>query len=830
MQDSVDRRLERQQQTIDDVQRSIEHLRREQREFSATVLQHLKALGPGAAGSASSNGLVAAGFETSDVPSIPPHGAAAKSNVSFQEPSPQSHVQRHDSEGKAAESGGVGGSIEDQEDSTWHIHDPHDSEKELQKKEELVGKSTVTMILEDTRELDSLLGELRGDNMRESDLRQMRKEDAQRRREDRLAGITPGQRAGRTPQALRRVSMAVGSMLGGTGSIISRDVQDGSTHKFSLGKSRRCVAPRCSSALGTCFDRWFPVIHPQKRWRNSWNAFIMLLVILCALSVPVQVAFELSTMSPGLYDTLIITDVVVDCFFFLDILINFRTGYIERGLFVKDSWLACRRYLNSTFALDFITTFPLHYLLATSDSDAGRFNRLLRMVRLAKLGRMLKLSQYARTLADAFNFNPGVMRLFGSLLGTLLVTHWIACVFYVTTYHQLRFVGETDAVVRPLEADANAALDEILSYPLNLIQGPEGQVQFGPCYAISFFWAASILTGWMPFNIEPTDISLVAFTVTMLMIGLMLNAVIISSATSAVQSVDSFSHYQKQRLDRVAQYLHFVGVENKLRTRVLEYFRYMLSASTTYDDFQSIGRDLPPQLSAQLLVELHRDMLRQCKLFRTLDNVAVLHVLRKMMPCTFLPNHAVLRREHPCRAVYFILRGLVRSEGAHLADVAGSAASVVVGGRKKAGFSRITLHDHDFFGDLRDDDGNSLVSVTTLTYCNVTVMGHDELDRARSASMQARALKRPGSDDDEPNGDSFLSDADRETLKDFDLTLSPSAGPSPKTKRSQKSCFAPVISTPFGAFGSRTASTEYGMTTPSPTQSTHNGTMSSMEA
>ena len=73
---------------------------------------------------------------------------------------------------------------------------------------------------------------------------------------------------------------------------------------------------------------------------------------------------------------------------------------------------------------------------------------------------------------------------------------------------------------------------------------------------------------------------------------------IISTATSAVTTIDGTAQYAKQKLDRVQQQLHFLGVDANLRHRVVEFYRYVLAASHTLDD-QRFLRDLPEQVRTE---------------------------------------------------------------------------------------------------------------------------------------------------------------------------------------------------------------------------------------
>ena len=68
-----------------------------------------------------------------------------------------------------------------------------------------------------------------------------------------------------------------------------------------------------------------------------------------------------------------------------------------------------------------------------------------------------------------------------------------------------------------------------------------------------------------------------------------------------------------------------------LTHQVIEFYRYVLSASHTLDD-QRFMRDLPEQMTMRLLVDTHRPLIANCPLFRVLDNTSVLLLLKRLQP------------------------------------------------------------------------------------------------------------------------------------------------------------------------------------------------------
>ena len=103
-------------------------------------------------------------------------------------------------------------------------------------------------------------------------------------------------------------------------------------------------------------------------------------------------AAELTLLHDDAMRQINLVDLVVDVIFMVDILINLRTGYMDRGLFVSDSALMAKRYCRTWLAIDVVSSIPLSLVQVGSADSVGGVNRLLRMLKLSKLFRILKVS------------------------------------------------------------------------------------------------------------------------------------------------------------------------------------------------------------------------------------------------------------------------------------------------------------------------------------------------------------------------------------------------------------------------------------------------------
>ena len=92
---------------------------------------------------------------------------------------------------------------------------------------------------------------------------------------------------------------------------------------------------------------------PQSRVKMVWNLIMILLLMYTATYVPYKTAF-LDDTSQGLF----VFDIFVDTLFFLDIFVNFFSGY-EVGDHVETrKGKIAKKYLKSWFTLDLLACLP----------------------------------------------------------------------------------------------------------------------------------------------------------------------------------------------------------------------------------------------------------------------------------------------------------------------------------------------------------------------------------------------------------------------------------------------------------------------------------------
>eukprot|EP01048_Picozoa_sp_COSAG05_P024435 COSAG05_NODE_5744_length_1099_cov_10.200334_1_plen_240_part_01 len=107
--------------------------------------------------------------------------------------------------------------------------------------------------------------------------------------------------------------------------------------------------------LGRC---WHYAFDPTSSRRVGWDVFILGLVIYSCFAVPYKTAFELERELRDTPDStgMTVGDWVVDALFYVDLVLNFWTGYNTGYHVITDKTAIAKHYLQSRFAVDLLST------------------------------------------------------------------------------------------------------------------------------------------------------------------------------------------------------------------------------------------------------------------------------------------------------------------------------------------------------------------------------------------------------------------------------------------------------------------------------------------
>lgn len=96
------------------------------------------------------------------------------------------------------------------------------------------------------------------------------------------------------------------------------------------------------------------IFHPQQPFIVSWQFVVGIAILYSIVVVPLRLGFSYDAVG-GWF----VLELVIDGFFFLDILISFRTAYVnDEKILIHDAKVIRRKYVRGWFLPDVISTIP----------------------------------------------------------------------------------------------------------------------------------------------------------------------------------------------------------------------------------------------------------------------------------------------------------------------------------------------------------------------------------------------------------------------------------------------------------------------------------------
>uniref|UniRef100_A0A7N5KG89 Voltage-gated inwardly rectifying potassium channel KCNH2 n=1 Tax=Ailuropoda melanoleuca TaxID=9646 RepID=A0A7N5KG89_AILME len=176
--------------------------------------------------------------------------------------------------------------------------------------------------------------------------------------------------------------------------------------------------------------RW-TILH-YSPFKAVWDWLILLLVIYTAVFTPYSAAFLLKETEEGpaapdcgyACQPLAVVDFIVDIMFIVDILINFRTTYVNANEeVVSHPGRIAVHYFKGWFLIDMVAAIPFDLLIFGSGSEE--------LIGLLKTARLLRLVRVARKLDRYSEYGAAV--LFLLMCTFALIAHWLACICSLTS-------------------------------------------------------------------------------------------------------------------------------------------------------------------------------------------------------------------------------------------------------------------------------------------------------------------------------------------------------------------------------------------------------------
>jgi len=167
-----------------------------------------------------------------------------------------------------------------------------------------------------------------------------------------------------------------------------------------------------------------------------------------------------------------------------------------------------------------------------------------------------------------------------------------------------------------------------------------------------------LMTGFVPFDVAPSTMLETLVTVLALFLGLVVNTIIISSSTTALQSISLKSSRVMHKMQNVHRHMRHKHVPTTLARKITAFYEYQLSPHRSGEGQHELS-ELPPALAMELIMHTHQELFRECPIFHLVPPPTALSLVEHFEAMVFMPDEVVIHEGAPNASLFVINRGLV---------------------------------------------------------------------------------------------------------------------------------------------------------------------------
>uniref|UniRef100_A0A3B3CJX9 Potassium voltage-gated channel, subfamily H (eag-related), member 6a n=1 Tax=Oryzias melastigma TaxID=30732 RepID=A0A3B3CJX9_ORYME len=393
-------------------------------------------------------------------------------------------------------------------------------------------------------------------------------------------------------------------------------------------------------------------------FKAVWDWVILLLVIYTAIFTPYSAAFLLNEAEEEqrrscgyTCNPLNVVDLVVDVMFIVDILINFRTTYVNHNdEVVSHPGRIAQHYFKGWFLIDIVAAIPFDLLIFRSGSQAEPQTQTT-LIGLLKTARLLRLVRVARKLDRYSEYGAAV--LFLLMCTFALIAHWLACIWYAIG--NMERTGS--ARVGGMKIGWLDNLADQIGKEYN-----DSDTSSGPSiedkYVTALYFTFSSLTSVGFGNVSPNTNPEKIFSICVMLIGSLMYASIFGNVSAIIQRLYSGTARYHTQMLRIKEFIRFHQIPGGLRQRLEEYFQHAWSY-TNGIDMNAVLKGFPECLQADICLHLNRSLLQNCSAFHGANKGCLRALAMRFRTTHAPPGDTLVHSGDILTALYFISRGSI---------------------------------------------------------------------------------------------------------------------------------------------------------------------------
>ncbi|CAD8200826.1 unnamed protein product [Paramecium octaurelia] len=409
-----------------------------------------------------------------------------------------------------------------------------------------------------------------------------------------------------------------------------------------------------SKDWGRC--RIFNIIRPEEPKKIIWDLIGMGFIFIQMILIPLILTFGLD-MDYGFS----IFSNIMDYYFLVDIVLQFQTGYYNKGNYIYQRRKIALNYLKLWFWLDLISSFPYDGIISLTLEESNqkdvqrntqiiKIMRILRFVKVIRLMRALKLKKIINQIEDSLSLDKSItsfIQFFKICLIILCLSHWLACI-----WNAIRLIQQNEQ---------DWYTQYVSNYDQELDNDPN--YWFNQYVAGIYFSITTMITiGYG--DISPKNTIERSFSVFVMILASGVFGYVMNSIVLLFQNTNESLEELLIKNDSAKKYLKHKCINKSLQARIKNYLEWLIEDEQLQKGYaHNTLEKLSLPLKNQVTQLVHGNMMSQIKFLRKNFSPLLLKKLAFIFQDEiYNPEDWIIKHDDPIddtTSIYFILNGRV---------------------------------------------------------------------------------------------------------------------------------------------------------------------------
>jgi CRP-like cAMP-binding protein len=472
----------------------------------------------------------------------------------------------------------------------------------------------------------------------------------------------------------------------------------------SYSKNYVVSPPPTDSSTGNVSSKKPLIIRVTNPFRIKWDLFVMLLAAWNVFITPYFIAFKPAFSER---ESSMIVNTIVDMFFILDIVLNFRTTFYttSTGDEIFEPSLIAKNYMLGKLWLDLLSCFP-DDLLSYAYKDSGGLDKravdtlaLFRMLKLSRVSRLNRIINFLRTKSDV----KMLLRIGQLIFFLLMYLHLLACAWWMIVSYDEKWIY----VVK---------------------EGNIFDAGTGTQYWFAFYNSVFFLTGG---DTYPQTTMQACFAGTLILSGSIVTAVMFGDVALLMSNLNMRQTKFQEMQNALNTAMKNLRLPEPLQEMISDYLIYTEASMASREEFETFRSLISPSLYKQVLQHLYDAVIKQNDVFGPHAYIADF-ILPKLKPMFCKPEETIISQGDDLdgKSMHFVARGDVE---VYIRDELKRDKFVTIL-RPGAHFGEVSLLTKQA----------RTATVIALNYCTLAILSGDDFNQLTRTYPQVVSIFRQG--------------------------------------------------------------------------------------